>query len=167
GAALRNGDGDRLTGHFNIERLLDELIALDIVPRHMVQNRAAVIRGMRLGMGRALTQQGAALEWNTSEIKNIKRLPGGELAVIVRHQTTVGYMLKMRWWLVRRSGSWQIYDLEDLDLGVRVSTAAAGVIQDGRNNMAQLARAGEHLRAAKVALVVRQDLDAAERELQA
>src|SRR5207249_5934738 len=47
-----------------------------------------------------------------------------------------GNRLKMRWWLVLTGHGWRVYDLEDLDSGVRLSNlmaaSAAPVLQSGR-----------------------------------
>lgn len=40
------------------------------------------------------------------------------------HVDAEGVVSKMRWWVIRREGSWRVYDSEDLSLNLRLSTAA-------------------------------------------
>src|SRR5205823_1795332 len=88
--------------------------------------RQGFAHGMRVGLGNALTGDGPLFTCTGLEIKHVKKLQGNEAAVIVRHRTPDGKFLKLRWWVSKRTGAWRIYDFEDLDMTVRVTTVAAG-----------------------------------------
>ncbi|HYH68407.1 MAG TPA: hypothetical protein VD866_27180, partial [Urbifossiella sp.] len=96
-----------------------------------------------------------------------------EAVVIASHQTEIaGEELeqKMRWWLIAKpGGGWKAYDLEDLDMGTRVTqTAVAAVspelLAGGPAALLPMQEAVAALREAMVA-VLRQDEPAADAAL--
>src|SRR5207249_1375122 len=105
GEAFRARDRLRMVAQFDLDRLFDELLALEVLPPHVVRDRRSFARGMREGMGPALVKQAPLFNWTSSEIKNVKKLEGNEAAVIVRHRTADGHFIKMRWWLTKRDGT--------------------------------------------------------------
>src|SRR5262249_2791419 len=71
--------------------------------------------------------------------------------------------IKMRWWLVSRSGEWKVYDLEDLDGGMRLTAVVTELMTPGfLANAAQFQTAGTAIRDAVVAAQTG-DADPAER----
>ncbi len=163
--AFRAGDQERIMAHFDMDRLYDELGALEIFFQPLRQNRQESIRGMRQGMGRAMQQQAPLLVWTGTDIKNIKMLEGNEAVVIARHRVEAGMFLKMRWWVTKRTGTWRLYDMEDLDVGLRISTTAVTIVEVGLGNVPELARAMNQLRDAIQAVALRRDPNAAEKIL--
>jgi predicted Zn-dependent protease len=161
GRALKRGDGQACVDWFDTERMVDELLALEVVPAHMARRRGELNRGLRTGMSNALAQQAPLMEWVDFEIRRVKKLEGNEAMVIVRHRTSDGMFLKMRWWVTKRPGSWKIFDFEDLDGGLRFSTLAADV---GRDRLQQGLSGMEHLRQAMLS-AANNDADGAERAL--
>jgi tetratricopeptide (TPR) repeat protein len=85
--------------------------------------------------------------------------------VIVRHDANNNATLKFRWWLIRASGGWKVYDLEDLDSGMRLSTTIAVVLNRDFARSKDTSRAvvtlGEAVQAA-----IQDDLDTADKKLQ-
>jgi tetratricopeptide (TPR) repeat protein len=166
GDALRAKNANLIVGHFNTERMLDELRAQGAMPRGMAHQRERYARDMGRGLGQALAHNDVMLVWNATDIRSIKKLPGNEVVVVVRHRSDEAATLKFRWWLTRESGSWEIYDYEDLDMGLRMSALLAVVVQDGADKIWQYQQATNNLRAAMVALG-QSDPDTAERKLRA
>jgi predicted Zn-dependent protease len=166
GEALDKRDRGRLAGLLDVDRLYDELAAQQVLPRQFAGNRAAFTSGMREGMVTALVNQAPALTWQSYQIRNVKKLADGDVVVIVRHISKNEAVLKMRWWLVRTAGGWKIYDLEDLDFGMRMSTSLGALAGMGLGDMQDAARASNHLRQALLAIVVQEDFVAAEKHMQ-
>ena len=145
GQALRRRDGQACVDCFDTWRMVDELVALEVLPAHVARRRGDLNRGVREGMSKAMAQHAPLLEWATFEIRRVKKLEGNEAMVIVRHRTKDGFFLKMRWWVTKQPGSWKIFDFEDLDGGLRFSTLAADMgkdrLQQGLPGMASLHQA--------------------------
>ncbi|MBI1918539.1 MAG: tetratricopeptide repeat protein [Planctomycetes bacterium] len=165
GAALRARNGTNIVDHFDMDRLADELIAMDFFPALIRRDRHSFVSGLRLGMVRAMRQEAFLLEWADVEVRGVKRLSDDEAVLIVRHRDKEGNFQKIRWWLIRRTGSWKVYDLEDLDVGLRISTAVASFADLGMENLAGAANTMKHVRDALLAIATQQDADAAERHL--
>jgi predicted Zn-dependent protease len=167
GRTFRNADPARLSAHVNVERMCDELQALQLLPADAQRRQAEFTTEMRRALGVGLANQAPALAWSSFEIRNVKTLPGDEAVVIVRHRTLAGEYLRMRWWVIRFRGVWKIYDLEDLDGGVRLSIQAGMVLGLGLEKIKELRPATDHLSQAVQAFLVREDVDEAEKHLRA
>ena len=78
-----------------------------------------------------------------------------------------GYLSKMRAWLTDHSGSWQVYDAEDLDVGLRTSSsmgiAMAALIQS--NQPPRWLMQVQPLMAAIQTFTIDGDVETAERQL--
>jgi tetratricopeptide (TPR) repeat protein/DNA-directed RNA polymerase subunit RPC12/RpoP len=167
GEALRAADGTRSVGHFDLDRLFDELLAMELVPANVRNERRTFVRAARDGLAISLRQQAPLMAWQTFEIRNVKKLQNNEAVVIVRHKTPDGIALKLRWWLSKRTGTWKVYDFEDLDVGCRSSTTMGSVMHLGVGRIEAIARATKSVREALLILHGQRDPDAAERCLQA
>src|SRR5262245_45334063 len=163
GAAYRARDAARLGDLFDVDRIIDEIMAMDLFPG--LRNRRPLVEGVREGMGRALAQQAPLMEFDDTEIRHLRKLEGNEAVVIVRHRGRDGVSLKIRYWVSKRSGSWRIYDMGDLDVGMRMSAAMGVVAEAGFANAQGIARAVQGLQQALVAAAVQHDVDTAERRL--
>jgi tetratricopeptide (TPR) repeat protein len=164
GAAFRAGDGQRAADLFDADRMFDELAAQEVLPPKLLRSRAEFVSGLRVGLSQTLAQQAPLLAWSTFEVRSVKRLQGNEAVVIARHRDDAGNTLKMRWWVTRLPGTWKVYDLEDLDMGVRLSAEMGTAVAGGPGRAAGMARHAAVLRDAMVALT-RGDVDTAERRL--
>jgi hypothetical protein len=165
GADFRDGDGATLKEHFDIDRMFDELVGQNVLPPELVRRRLDFIRGMHLGIGPTLQKQAPLIAWDHFEIRKIKVLPDNEAIVIVRHHTENGVVLKMRWWVVRHDTTWKIFDLDNLDMGMRFTTTMASAFEGGVANVVNLKRGIDGLDQALMALG-REDFDTADRKLQ-
>jgi tetratricopeptide (TPR) repeat protein len=163
GAALRARDAARLSGFFDPDRMLDELLAHDLLPPKFARGRREFVRTCGDQLGNALQRQAPLLAWNRFEIRHVKTLKGHEAVVIVRHTIDGVGPVKMRWWVTRRTGEWKIYDLEDLDTGMRWSSTVGSIAAAGVN--AQQTRAVQAISEAMQLIVLQLDPDAAEKKL--
>lgn len=164
GNAMQQRDAGTMAAHFDVERMYDELVIQQVLPPQLRGDRT-MIRGMRQGLGNALQGQAALLEWDRFEIRSVKKLSNSEAAVIVRHHLIRDAVLKMRWWVTNASGTWKIYDFEDLDMGLRQSTSMASIAGMGFRQVQETGRAMRHVREALLAIVVQENLDAGEKHL--
>jgi predicted Zn-dependent protease len=153
--------------HFDLERLFDEVKDQGLLPPEVVRSRRDFVHGMGIGMDQALQRQAEVDLWTSFEIRNLKKLQGNEAVVIVRHKAADGTITKIRWWVSKRTGQWKVYDYEDLDTSMRISTVMASVIQGGIRNAPAAGKAMQNIGEAMIALGLHQDADAAERKLQA
>jgi len=158
------GDSRRIVDQFDPERMFDELIVQDVVPRPMLSNRQACVREMRRGLSAAFAKQAPLLAWTSTDVRSMRRLGDKEAVIIARHRTAEGDTLKFRWFFSHRSGQWRIYDSEDLDVGMRMSATMGLLMQEGPNRVHEMARANIAVRDALLA-IVQEDPDAAEKKL--
>jgi hypothetical protein len=164
GRAYRARDGEAVLAHFDLERLADEIASLGTVRLMNADQKRAFVRGARQGLSRSVQEQAVQIKWTSTEIKNVKSLNEDEAVVIARHQDGDGAPLKMRWWVTRGAGSWKVYDLEFLDVGIRLSTTAASFAGRDAGAVSEVGQAAKTL--GEAMLAARQnDLDTAERKL--
>jgi predicted Zn-dependent protease len=164
GGALAAANADRIMARFDVERMTDELGPLAGLPAPTTRQWRDFTQGLRQGLANSLTRPGAPLAWKASEIRSVKKLNDDEAVVIVRHQHPNGNTLKMRWWVSRRSGGWKVYDMEDLNLGMRLSVLGASAAAQALDNHSDTMRALKTLTQALQA-AGQQDLDGAEKKL--
>jgi tetratricopeptide (TPR) repeat protein len=173
GRALREADGTSINAHFDLACMADEYAALVAFPFRSPQAKRDFMNGARTGFGQARNTFVELRAWNTSEIHKVKKLSDVTVVVIARHRNPNGTSQKMRWWVTRRFGTWKIYDLEDLDVGLRMSTVMGSLAEQGRAMLGQprldmlpeAAVAAQNLKAAQQALDAQQNPNAAEQLL--
>jgi predicted Zn-dependent protease len=164
GAAYRASKGEAILAYYDLDRLADEIASTGAIPLPDANAKRAFVQGARQGMAATLQAQSPAMQWTATEIRNIKRLNNEEAVVIARHQGPNEAPLKLRWWVIRRAGAWKVYDMEVLDMGIRISTTAASFAGRGGGDLAEIRQAiaalGEAAKAAQLG-----DLDTAEKKL--
>jgi tetratricopeptide (TPR) repeat protein len=165
GRAFVARDVNRIADHWDTERLVDELLAQKVVPEWVFANRAKSARELDKGMRGPLAPGSFLMSWTESDIRHTKILGDDEVVVIVRHKGPDNESLKMRWWLVRRQGVWKVYDNEDLDLAMRMTSIVGSMIAQGAGNVQKATRATTHLAKAVTALTTANNPDAADAEL--
>jgi tetratricopeptide (TPR) repeat protein len=167
GDALRAADQHRIAEFFDTDRLVDEMAAQELFPRAVFRARRAMARGMRARLGQGMAQNGGLMRWTTSDIKAVKKLADDEVVVIVRHHAEGGIELKMRWWLTRRSGTYKVYDMEDIDTALRASTMVVDLVAEGRANIENLPALQQSMTCLNevVMAMSREDVDTMERKL--
>jgi predicted Zn-dependent protease len=123
--------------------MVDEVATVSAVPTG--RDRREFVKGMRKGLVKTFEYRSTWTPWQRHEVRNIRKRADDDLVVVVRHRCKEGVVLKMRWWLTARAGAWKVYDMEDLDLGLRASSTIGLLTQQvfrpgGRPNQASLAR---------------------------
>src|SRR5262249_42744637 len=135
GAALVAQDGPRATAQFDVPRMVEEAAGGEAAFARLRQH-PGFSTGIRKGLVRSFNRGECFSPWVASEIRSIKKLPNDEVVVIVRHRNRDRGFLKARWWLTGTTGAWKIYDMEDLDIALRLSftlgLAAQTAVPDGR-----------------------------------
>jgi tetratricopeptide (TPR) repeat protein len=164
GVSLRAADAESIVSQFDVDRMADEFGDLAIVPPRQSRERIQFLDGMRQGLGTKLSQQANLFQWTTSEISKIKKIDEDEVVVVVRHKHPIGATLKVRWWVTRRSGDWKIYDIENLNLGIRCSITAVSAMKEGVGKLSEFAKAASTITEAFQALIG-DDVDTAEKKL--
>lgn len=118
---------DGVLDSFDTERLFDELIEMEVVTEPQPGTHAGAVHAVGERLADVIQNQNLMLPWQEFEVRNVKKIEGKNEASIVLRQRLVGAgYQKMRWWVSKRSGSWKVYDIEDLDDGMRLSVLAAG-----------------------------------------
>lgn len=166
GAALRNRVPGPIMSKFDLDRMLDELAAISggATPLRNTKERREFRRGFAQNFGATLAQRGQLFHWDETDIRNVKKLNNDEAVIIARHKHPNGASLKMRWWVTRRNGEWQIYDFEDLDGASRISTEMAAILGQGIGRALEIGRAVRIIAEATNA-VASGDPDGAEQKL--
>jgi tetratricopeptide (TPR) repeat protein len=177
GGALARGDAAAVGAAFDPERFtaeLDRTGLFDRLPGDRDRNRQACARSVRPQLGQALAAN-EAFRWDRVEVRRVRWSPDRTAAVVFalhRHPEAVESPLRVRWWLVRTAAGWQVYDVEELDLGVRM-TALIGLVltpdfvREFGADPSRFQAAVRGLREAAAALVVRRNADEAELHLDA
>jgi uncharacterized protein HemY len=165
GGALRAADGNQIAAYFDGDRMSDEMIALGTLPLKTSKEKSDFKQGVRRGLGQNLAKTALLVNWTESDIRNVKKLNDDEAVVIVRHKQSNGAMLKMRWWVTRRTRSWKVYDFEDLDTGLRLSTTAAAIGGEGIARLSEVSRATATVSDALRTVILQQDPEGADRKL--
>lgn len=177
GAALTRGDEAATAAAFDPDRMAEELDrggGFDKLPGGRGPAfRREVARGIRDALGRTLVAN-ELLRWDRTHVRRVRwSADRKEVVVIVAHRNTAGgeeINLKMRWWLVERAGGWKVYDLEDLDVGSRLSqlmrlVATPEFVADFQANPERFRAAVADVRTAAAALFLRKDAAEAEQAL--
>src|SRR5262249_9038025 len=110
GKAFLDADENRLQGLLDAERMAEGEFALNVLPELRRLDRAQLVQGLRIGIARSVKQNAALMGFTSTEIRNIKKLPGNEAVILCRHKNPLGFNSKMRWWVSKRGGSWKVYD---------------------------------------------------------
>ncbi|MCI0461269.1 MAG: hypothetical protein L0Z62_30345 [Gemmataceae bacterium] len=130
-AVMKDGDAKRIAALFDPDRLLEEWRRIGALPKGMTPRQEADARaGFLAGFSKSAAQLSRVFGWSRTEIQSIKLLAKGQEAVVVARHRGDGGTAKMRWWLKKDGPSWRLYDLEDLDTGIRISTLLAGAFAE-------------------------------------
>ncbi len=168
GGALRARDRDQLAAHLDTRRMLKEFRRAGLLPGIDAREEEAMHAVFSQSFLQALTRPEQLLQWERTEIRSVKFLADApdEAVVIARHRND-DVLVRMRWWVRRDGGGWRVYDLEDLDTGIRVSTLVGSMIPPGGKLVApEWTKAGPWANQVGRALLSG-DLDAAQRALDA
>jgi tetratricopeptide (TPR) repeat protein len=130
--AIAAEDWTKAADCFDTERMLREVQALGMLTNLNRRDEAGFATGVRRGLANSLSQPGNGLAVASVDVKLVKPLPDKTEAVVYlrAHHPLIG-KLKYRWWVKKRGSQWRIYDIEDLDGGLRVSNTMAAAVGSG------------------------------------
>lgn len=121
--AFADEDGLAIAEQFSLEDLVRSAEDRGIADFGNGNRRRQMMRGMRAGFN-AAARNWRHMAWDSHDIRDIDRIAPDQFAVYVRnwHDEIETYS-KIRWWLVKTDAdSFKIYDLQDFDQGLRVSS---------------------------------------------
>lgn len=139
GAGLRSGASSRIMPEFDTERAAVEFTTLTGVALHNPQEKHDLARAMAHDL-EAMLVPGDKLAWNAFEIREVKKLNDREVIALVHHANVDGRTMKRRWWLTRRTGTWKVYDMENLAIGLRYSLWAGSTAGQNIPDLANISR---------------------------
>lgn len=127
---MQRGDARAVLTSISSRHVLDLLVERRFVSYADERQRELLLRQLRRSLSRGWSTWGSALDWDRFEIKHLEWLTEHAAVVTVRHRSTEWQTnLRMRWWIVRVEESWKIYDFEDLDQSIRVSSLLGLLMQ--------------------------------------
>jgi hypothetical protein len=141
-AAMQQGNYAAMMAMFDTDRLCDELDRAGAFSSLSDADKKATRSGIAIGLGRGFMSQLANLRWTSHSVKKIV-FSGNRKEVVVydleRHgsgpQRT---STKVRWWLRKNGTQWQLWDMESLDSGLRVSTLMCSLMASAGSGGMQL-----------------------------
>jgi tetratricopeptide (TPR) repeat protein len=163
--AFRSANPDSILAHFDLDRTVEEVLQSGAVSPLAAHEKPAFTLAMKQAMRRATRDYAANMQWTSFKITHIRKLPGGELAVIIRHTATARGSWPMRWWITCREGRYRAYDLESLPTSRRIS-AIAGTLAAGEvGHVPRSASAITAITEAMAATAEARDLEEAKKKL--
>ncbi len=133
GAAIRAADTHRINACLNSDRLMDELARAGIFANLGLQDdhrfRTSLRDGMRTKFAATLAMKKDYFAWDRCEIRKVRLARDGSEAIVMAmhflEDDGDSISVPMRWWMIRGGAGWLIYDFEELQMGLRISSAMA------------------------------------------
>jgi hypothetical protein len=130
GRAIRDDKQKTIRDLIDVELLFGAIDLQGLVPKNM--NRRKLIPFMSKMLGKTLKQM---IIWERHEIRSVSFSKDGEEAIAyMRFRGDNVMMTKVRCWLTRRGRRWRLYDFQDLDSNVRISTSIGIGLKTGPPN---------------------------------
>lgn len=138
GSALARGDQKTIGDCYDFDRMVTELQRQPGALSFGRNERAQFTQGLKKGFVQSVASSGLA-GWNRQKVIQVRMLDSGdpEAVVYLRSWNTRGIPSKVRFWVRKSGGSgargatWQVYDEEDLDAGIRTSTMMSALAAQG------------------------------------
>jgi tetratricopeptide (TPR) repeat protein len=120
-------DGDRYAAQFNFHRMIAEAETTGgLPPRDTRESLERTVKSLRSRFANC-----AAIEedaWVILRVVRVEFVPGrGEAVVVARLRTFFRAEEKWRFWLIKDSGRWTVFDWEAVRLGIRASATLPDV----------------------------------------
>ena len=127
GQALENEDGAEAARHFDAERMLEEMVRSGVRKTPAPNDRVVVLRTIQQGVDRSLLA--SQLRWDEVFIRRVRFLNDEhtEAMLFTRLRGMRGNRHKVRWWIRRGVNGWRFYDVENLNLGLRLTLTTGQV----------------------------------------
>jgi hypothetical protein len=118
--AMKNSSERRTEDFVDLDRAYREVLSRSSRPE--VLAAPGVLEGFKKGLTKNFTENPGYKRFRKMVLKRVKRLESDEEALAYTiHRDDDGTAIKMRWWMRKSGDRWRIYDLEDLDGGIRLS----------------------------------------------
>lgn len=123
GRATAAGDSRKVAELLDWRMFLSLLKQQGLVPARMLRDEDRLVKMLRARLVARLLAPVGGVRWRRQEIRRVRFIRvGTEAVVYTRHWDEDDESSKMRWWLFCKDGTWRAYDLEFLELSMRVST---------------------------------------------
>ena len=124
---------------------------------------------MKAGFAKSLVQN-AIFRWEQTDIRRVRWSPDRSEAIVVAYHRAAQLedrALKIRWWLVLRPDGWKAYDLEDLEMGLRLSGTIESIltstfVREFAADQERIRFVTSNVRDAQAAIVIRKNIDEAD-----
>lgn len=166
GTAFREPDHGGLVAFFDVDRMVEEFEDVGPPLPQLAWKRRTFVSEAYTGFTVTLERYATSWKWTRTEIRKIQPLNAGEIIVITTHENPDGGVLKLRWWLTCRTGVWKVYDLEEIEIGIRFSTSVAVVLLKNTGFTTGIVEVVEWLEDASRSLAMAKDVDRAEKNLE-
>lgn len=118
------GDADALTELFDARMTFRLMKQQGLVPEPLVRNEDEFVAGLRRLLAPRLLDPSSGKPWIRHELRSVQPIgDGSEVLVYGRHWDEDGLSHKIRWWLMEDGARWRVYDLEWLEMSMRLSTS--------------------------------------------
>jgi tetratricopeptide (TPR) repeat protein len=166
-AAIQRGNGNEIVEYFHIPRMTEQFVALYSRALYPITAQE-LLPGLKADFARFLARQAAETKWKKYEIFDVTILSRTDVSVIVSYtQEGNDTPFKVQWYATRRTGKWKLYDREYLSWGVGLSCDLAGLRKNRDPRLASIDRVMVKIRNTVDDLSTKNDVRAAERELEA
>ena len=118
---FREGNGGRLASYFAADRMAENIL---LVKMFDPPTKREFVGKLNRTLPEYLEQHAPEMAWSSLEIQAVGRPADGEATIATRLVNAGGDTRKVRWWLVLRLGRWQVFDVEDLRTGKKLSLSA-------------------------------------------
>jgi tetratricopeptide (TPR) repeat protein len=113
--------------------MCDELLRLGCLDPMTARDRQSFVAGFKQGFLGKPGEPAVPVHWNHCEIRKVRPLRPDSSVVVVFLRVNIEQSVrsKQRWWLRKHDNSWQWFDMESLEEGIRISAIGAAAIPDG------------------------------------
>jgi len=120
---VANGHSEGYARHFDTARLMHEVQALDQLPALHAVERAMLNASIEAHLARSMRRHIELASGRTFRITRIEGLPEkNDCLVYTCAVDWQGRPARQRWWLRHGRASWRAYDVEHLDVPIRMTT---------------------------------------------
>lgn len=119
---IREHPDSPLGDTFDAKGLIEELERGGFLAGVPERGRKAFASGVESGLAKRPLQELLGEPQATTILRIDGEGPDDRVVVLLRQVDDDGFVTRSRWYLVKRSSGWRVYDTEDLGMGLRTST---------------------------------------------
>ena len=129
GKSIEQSNAQAIRDCFHIPQFTDECIRAGIIEKIGAPNslkvRSELMEGFGSTIGPTLIKKKDYFAWQSCVLRRVRVSEDGKEAIVIatHYMNVAGDITSapMRWWLTKKSGSWRIYDFEELQSGLRTT----------------------------------------------